>query len=109
MEWICLRKGAQLRRVVLPLVGAILGSPAISLACPLCKDALTGDPVAAAFNGTTLFMIAAPSVLVSAVGGWIIYAYWQHARRVDAAAAAPEVAPTPTEWWPAPTEKESQT
>ncbi len=103
----CLLKGAQVRRAALPLVGAILGSPVISLACPLCKDAISGDPVAAAFNGTTLFMIAAPSVLVGAVGGWIVYAYWQHGRRADGAAAAPQVTPTPA--WSAPTEKESQT
>lgn len=60
-------------------------APAAALACPLCKDAITNDPVAAAFNGTTLLMIGAPIALVAAVGGWIAYVYWRSARRTVAA------------------------
>lgn len=95
MELMRVRKRSDRLGLVVPLLGAFLGSPGVSWACPLCKDAISADPVAAAFNGTTLLMIAAPTLLVSAVGGWIGYVYWQHARRVEAAAAAREITPAP--------------
>src|SRR5262249_44601413 len=36
------------------LVAAALAVPGTALACPSCKDAITGDPVAAALSWTTL-------------------------------------------------------
>ncbi len=71
-------KFANVRRVVTSLVGIAL--PSVALACPLCKDALANDPVAAAFNGTTFLLIAAPSLLVASIGGWVFYVYWRAAR-----------------------------
>ena len=97
------------RAIDLPQSGAavlamIAGSPALTLACPLCKDAIQGDPVAAAFNATTLLMIAAPMALVASVGGWIAYLYWQHGRHAPTGPTAP-AAP----YGPILTNKESQT
>jgi len=81
---------------------ASVALPSIALACPLCKDAIANDPVAAAFNWTTLLLIAVPSLLVASIGGWVFYVYWRAAQ-----AAAREL--RLTEWTPAWTGKESET
>ena len=96
-----------LPRLAAAVLGTIAASPIITLGCPLCKDAIRDDPVAAAFNGTTLLMIAAPMVLVAAVGGWIAYLYWQHGRRAHAETVGMSESTAP--YWPLLTEKESQT
>jgi hypothetical protein len=52
-------------------------SASAALACPTCKDAIAGDPVARAFSWTTLFMIAMPLTLVASIGGWVAFAHWR--------------------------------
>ena len=69
------------------LLGGVAATPATLLACPLCKDALSGDPVGTALSATTLLLIAVPASLVLAIGGWIGFVYWRATRR---AAAMPD-------------------
>lgn len=90
------------------MLGTLAASPLIALGCPLCKDAIQGDPVAAAFNATTLLMIAAPMVMVASVGGWIAYLYWRAGQRADADTGATRSDPA-APYWPRLTEEESQT
>ncbi len=71
-------KFPNVRCAVASLVGLAL--PSVALACPLCKDAIANDPVAAAFNWTTLLLIAVPWLLVASIGGWVFYVYWRAAR-----------------------------
>jgi hypothetical protein len=94
---------SSLRRAALATLSVLLTAPAVATACPSCKNAIENDPVAAAFNSTTLLMIAVPVLLVSVVGGWIFYASWR-ARRTLEADAGDGVA-----WGPAWAEKESET
>jgi len=84
-------------------IGLSLTGPAAAVACPLCKDAIANDPVAAAFNSTTEFMIAVPFLLIGSIGGWIGYRYLRSTRRAD----TPE--PAPAAWGPVWREKESET
>ena len=77
--------------------------PSWVLACPACKDALSGSSVGAALSWTTLLLIAVPLLLVGSIGGWVAYAYWRAAH----ASAAETVPPVPT--WPVWAEKESET
>ena len=53
--------------------------PSMALACPNCKDAIAGDPVAAALSWTTLLLIAVPLVLFGSIGGWVGFIYWRAA------------------------------
>jgi hypothetical protein len=94
---------SRLRRTAAATLGVLLAAPAVAMACPSCKSAIENDPVAAAFNSTTILMIAVPVVLVASVGGWIFYAHWRARRALDAGVHAAVV------WRPAWTEKESET
>jgi hypothetical protein len=82
----------------------VWGLPSRLLACPACKDALSGDPVGTALSGTTLFMIAVPMTLILSIGGWIVLTYRRAARRM-----AEEDAAAPVAAWPVWVEKESET
>jgi len=93
----------ELRHAASVAIGLSLTGPAAAVACPLCKDAIANDPVAAAFNSTTEFMIAVPFLLIGSIGGWIFYRYWRSARDAN----APERAPVT--WGPVWREKESET
>ena len=84
-------------------LAVILTAPAVVMACPSCKNAIENDPVAAAFNSTTLLMIAVPLLLVASAGGWIAYAFWRARRALDAEARSGVA------WRPAWAEKESET
>jgi hypothetical protein len=53
-------------------------------ACPSCKAAIEGDPLALSFYWSTLFMIAMPYLLVAAVGGGLYLAYRSAARQAAA-------------------------
>jgi len=64
-------------------LAALVGAASAVSACPTCKDAVSGDPVAAALSWTTLVLIAVPLSLIGSIGGWLFFAY----RRVDRAAA----------------------
>lgn len=57
------------------LTALLLASRA--LACPSCKDAISGDPVASALSWTTLLLIALPALLMGGIGGWVGYLYWR--------------------------------
>ncbi len=72
-------------------LGATLAAPMSVAACPLCKDAIAGDPVASALSWTTLLLIALPAVLVGAIGGWVWYVYWRATRHDWLASADPPV------------------
>lgn len=87
------------------LIACALLLPALAAACPLCKDAIEGDPVAAAFNWTTFLMIGAPILLVTSIGGWVSYIYWRHAQQMSAHTESSNE----TGWWPAWTGKENET
>jgi hypothetical protein len=95
-----LLKSSKLRRVAVGAVALWLTLPSAVLACPLCKDAIANDPVAAAFNWTTLLMIGMPSLLVASIGGWVFYVYRRAARRETAETMA---------WYAAWPEKENET
>lgn len=84
-------------------VSGPLAVPAAVLACPLCKDAISGDPVSTALSWTTLVMIAVPFVLLVSSGSWLGYMYWR--------AAHPKTSqrPRPLNWSSIWTEKESET
>ena len=69
-----------LRKAAATLGGILLAPPASVLACPLCKDAIAGDPVASALSATTLLLIAVPLLLVGLIGGWVSYVYWRAGR-----------------------------
>jgi hypothetical protein len=97
------RLASSLRRAAAATLGVMLTAPAVAMACPSCKSAIENDPVAAAFNSTTILMIAVPMGLVVSAGGWIFYAYWRARRAVDAGAHSGMA------WRPVWTEKESET
>ena len=82
-------------------VGLSLAAPVTAVACPLCASAIENDPVAAAFNSTTIFMIVVPFVLIGSIGGWILYRYMRGTRSVDESG--------PAVWGPVWKEKESET
>lgn len=81
-----------------------LAVPAIVWACPNCNEAVTGDPVAAAFNVTTIALIALPFLLVGSIGSWVTYVYWRAGRHAAATAE-----PAAGAWQPIWTEEESRT
>jgi len=64
----------------------ISGTPALALACPMCKGAMENSPVGAALSWTTLVLIAIPALLIGSIGGWIGYVYWRAGRRPHAIA-----------------------
>jgi hypothetical protein len=76
-----LENGKRLRRAAAVLGAAVLAVPAAVSACPMCEVALKDDPVVAAFNWTTLLLIAVPTVLMGLIGGWVSYVYWRESRR----------------------------
>jgi hypothetical protein len=76
-----LENGTRLRRAAAVLGGAVVAVPAAVSACPMCEVALKGDPVVAAFNWTTLLLIAVPTLLMGSIGGWVSYVYWRESRR----------------------------
>jgi hypothetical protein len=65
------------------LSSAIVAGPSSVLACPMCEVALKGDPVVAAFNGTTMLLIAVPALLFGSIGGWVSYVYWRAGRQAE--------------------------
>lgn len=81
-------------RTAIGSLGTILLAPSVVLACPSCKDAISGDPVASALSWTTLVLIAMPLVLIGSIGGWVVYVYWRAARGSHAADGA---TPQPSE------------
>lgn len=93
------------RRLAAMVLGWSLAIPSAVPACPLCKDALSGDPIGSALSWTTLLLIAFPSGLVTLIGGWIFFMYWRAARQ---AASATLESPSPA-WSAALNEKESET
>jgi len=93
------------RRLATMVLGSSLVIPSAVLACPACKDALSGDPIGSALSWTTLLLIAFPSGLVTCIGGWIFFMYWRAARQ---AASAPVESPSPS-WSAALNQKESET
>ncbi len=97
------------RRAGVTTLGVMLAAPMSVAACPLCKDAIAGDPVGSALSWTTLFLIALPAVLVGAIGGWVWYVYWRAARRDWPASADPPVQLREGVWRPIWREEESET
>lgn len=85
-------------RAAAALAGALLLRTNAVLACPSCKDAIAGDPVATALSWTTLLLIAMPALLMGTIGGWVGYVYWRAARQAE-----------PVVWSSIWTEKESET
>jgi hypothetical protein len=77
------------RLTVRALLAAVAAAPATAWACPMCKDAVGGDPVATALSATTLLLIVIPASLFLSIGGWIGFAYWRAARH---AATMPDTA-----------------
>jgi len=98
------RMRMQMRWPATVLASALL-VPAAVLACPTCNDAISGDPVAAAFSVTTLALIAMPFLLIGTIGSWVTYVYWRAGRRESAANAASS---TDAAWQPLWTGEESQ-
>ena len=96
------RTASKIHRAVAAGLGSSLVATAVAVACPLCKDAIANDPVAAAFNSTTIFMIAVPFMLIGSVGGWLFYRHLR-TRRGKMAEPAPAV------WGGVWKEKESET
>ena len=94
---------SRLRGAASAFVGLSLAAPAAAVACPLCAAAIENDPVAAAFNSTTIFMIVVPFMLIGSIGGWIFYRYLRSTRGADGSESAPAV------WGPVWREKESET
>lgn len=84
------RTSSGLWRVAMALLGTVLAAPAAVLACPSCKDAISGDPVASALSWTTLVLIAMPVLLVGSIGGWVVYVYWRAGRRSAVTNGAPQ-------------------
>ena len=82
-------------------------SAGVALACPLCKDAIAGDPVATVLSWTTLVMIGVAFTLVASIGGWIMFAHWRAARADVADSGDPAGADAP--WRQAWAERESET
>ena len=82
------RKRSGFCRTASALLGVLLAAPSVVLACPSCKDAISGDPVASALSWTTLVLIAMPLVLIGSIGGWVGYVYWRAARGSHAADGA---------------------
>lgn len=80
MDTACNGKASRRWRAVAGVVGGLLTAPSVTFACPMCARAIEGDPVAIAFNWTTLFMIAVPMSLFAMIAGWVFYAYWRAAR-----------------------------
>ncbi len=76
-----MRKSSQIRQAAAVLVASVVCMPAVVLACPTCKDAVAGDPVATALSATTLLLLGTPVVLIGSIGGWVGYVYWRAARR----------------------------
>ena len=76
------------------LFGLVAGFPAVAAACPSCKDAISGDPVATALSATTLVLIAIPLALFGGMGCWVAYKLWraQHAE-IEPADGAIEASP----------------
>jgi hypothetical protein len=75
-------------RAAAAVCAALLVAPSVAAACPLCKDALAGDPVGAALSWTTLVLIAAPMLLLGSIGGWVFHAF-RRATHDKLAAEAP--------------------
>jgi hypothetical protein len=84
----------------------VLVTAAPTLACPLCKDAIAGDPKAAVLSWTTLLMIAVPFALVGAIGTGIVYVHWRAAR--DDALEHPDPAASDAPWFPTLAERENE-
>ena len=71
------RLGARSRRMV-GLVGALLVIAEPALACPNCKDGLSGfEMLARAFNNSIMFMMVMPFALAALVGGSLYYRHRQ--------------------------------
>ena len=77
------------------LVGLVAGFPAVAAACPSCKDAISGDPVATALSATTLVLIAIPLALFGGMGSWVAYTLWraQHSE-IEPADGTTEASPS---------------
>ncbi len=65
------------RRYSLTLIGfsAVLLAPAVATACAVCLTGGADGSVADAFNGSVLFLMAAPYLVVGAIVGWLVYAH----------------------------------
>ncbi len=71
------RPGAR-SRLLAGLVGALLVIAEPALACPNCKDGLSGfDMLARAFNNSIMFMMVMPFALAALVGGSLYYHHRQ--------------------------------
>jgi hypothetical protein len=83
------RRFASVARAIALLGGlAVLGTLVVpagahAQGCAMCKTAIDGanDALAAAFNTSTLFLIAMPYSLVAAVGAWIALGARRRQRR----------------------------
>jgi hypothetical protein len=89
---------------VLAAVAAVLASPALAWACPVCFS-VKNEATRIAFLGTTVFLTALPLVLMGGVGVWLAKrveeAERDHAQvsghePVAAAASSPPVATVPS-------------
>ena len=61
------------------LLGMIF--PAVTLACPSCKQAIEGESASLGFYWSTLFLLGMPFAAFASFGGWIAY----HQRRGNVA------------------------
>ena len=68
--------GIALLGVIAVFVALLLPASALAQGCSMCKTALDGpsDPLAEAFNVSTLFLLAAPYTVVGTFGAWIVVA-----------------------------------
>jgi hypothetical protein len=54
---------------------ALLLAPAMATACAVCLTGAADGSAADAYNGSVLFLMAAPYLVVGAIGGWLVYSY----------------------------------
>lgn len=61
--------------LMVPIVGAVMLSPAAAHACSVCGGSPIGTDPGTGFNVSLLFLMAMPYAVVAAIAGWLIYMY----------------------------------
>jgi hypothetical protein len=80
-------RGASASRLLALLAASTAARPSLALAqgCAMCGSALADDPVGRAISWSIIFLMAAPYVIVGAIGSWLYLTYRRAGRRRAAA------------------------